>query len=60
MFDQVKKLVHTSADDCKVSLAFVNDINTLREALTECATLGYKSKVKHIASRIRQVEKGMK
>lgn len=57
MFDQVKKLVHTSADDCKISLRFANDLGVLSEAKTECERLGYKTKAKHISNRIRQIEK---
>lgn len=55
----VNGLVNTSADDCKISLRFVTDLELLREALRVCQIQGHTTKVKHISSRIRQIEKGI-
>ncbi len=59
MTNQVKKLVHTSADDCKISLHFVTDATVIREAMEECRALGYISKVKHLEQRLKQLEKAV-
>lgn len=56
MAQSVNSLVNTSADDCKISLRFYTDINLLREALLACETYGQKTKAKHIARRIKQLE----
>lgn len=53
----VNGLVHTSTDDCKISLQYVNDASLLNEALLLATGLGYKTKAKHISSRIKQIEK---
>lgn len=53
----VNGLVNTSADDCKISLLYVTDLELLREALAEChRTGGNKTKAGHIQRRIRQLE----
>lgn len=53
----VNRLVHTSVDDCKASLAFVTDLAVLHAALEECELGGQKTKAKHISARINQIEK---
>ena len=54
----VSSLINTSADDCKASLPFCKreDLPLLREALAACGE-GRKTMGKHIASRIKQLEK---
>ena len=54
---RARKYVNTSADDCKISLMYENDIELLQEALRQCQNFGHVTKTKHITSRIRQLEK---
>jgi hypothetical protein len=55
----VNSLVHTSADDCKISLKYVHDTELLNEALLLATGLGRKTIAKHITSRIKQIEKSL-
>lgn len=51
--------IHTSADDCKISLHHTTaaDLPILREALDACNTSGQKTKVQYLARRIKHLEK---
>lgn len=51
--------IHTSADDCKISLRFCgpDDLEILKDALQACVQLGYKTKANHLAIRIKQIMK---
>ena len=53
----VSSLMNTSADDCKISLTFVDDLDFLREALSKAVEKGFTTKIKHIQSRIRLLER---
>lgn len=55
MATTVNSLLNTSADDCKISLAFVTDVALLRQALAAAEERGEKTKTKHIAHRIKQL-----
>jgi hypothetical protein len=54
---RVRGLVGTSADDCKTSLNFVTDMDVLREALRRAEAMSATTKAKHIAARIRKLER---
>lgn len=51
--------VNTSADDCKVSLHFCTaaDLPILREALATCEVYSKKTHIKHLAAKIKKLEK---
>jgi hypothetical protein len=54
---RVFDLVNISCDDCKMSLAFITDLDVLNAAKEHAAELGAVTKVRLITSRIRQVQK---
>lgn len=53
----VNGLINTSADDCKISLRFVTDLDLLRQVLQKATEFNQVTKIKHISSRIRQIER---
>lgn len=55
MSDRVKRLVHTSVEDCKISLPFENSRKVLNEALKSAKKLGKKTMARNIEARIRQL-----
>jgi hypothetical protein len=57
MIDKVSALVNTSADDCRISLLYVTDLDVLGRALDQCREFNKKTHTRHIASRIRRLEK---
>lgn len=57
---RAENLVYTSADECRVSLDFVEDLDVLNEARRLANHHGYKTKVGHIDRRIRRLSKAGK
>jgi hypothetical protein len=53
----VNNLIHTSVEDCKTSLNFIDDLDLLRALLAECEKRGHTSRAKVVAARIRKVER---
>ena len=58
--DAVTRLTGTSADDCKISLLFITDLDLLQLALAKCQERGHATKAKYIISRIRTLERSFK
>lgn len=56
MKDAVKRLVYTSADDCRSSLQHEDDLEFLKDALVFSQANEEKTKAKYIAARIRQLK----
>lgn len=58
-FTRAESLVHTSADDCKITLRHYSqsDMPHLEQALQLAEQLGYKTKAAHIGRRIRAIKR---
>jgi hypothetical protein len=55
---EIARLIYSSCDDLKSSLAFVTESALLEEAAAMCESLGYKTKLTMIRRRIAQLRKG--
>ena len=57
MSDRVKRLVHTSVEDCKIGLRYENSRKVLNEALKSAKKLGKKTMARNIEARIKQLNR---
>lgn len=52
----VNGLINTSVEDCKSTLAHIDDLDLLTALHAQCLALGQPSRLRIVAARIRQLK----
>ena len=54
----IEGLLNTSVDDCKSSIAHINDLDFLFSLHAQCIAQGHPSRTRIVAARIRKIKMG--
>jgi hypothetical protein len=57
---EIERLIHTSVDDCRVSLSYIHDIEFLEGLLVLTRGMGHVSRCQVIERRIRALRKAVR